>query len=66
MYTAQTCHHMYRKGSKCKGFAKSLNFQRPMKEKSLSVVTDIVLLVLQAQALGSRHEGLYRSPSHHP
>lgn len=31
-YTAQICHHIYRKGSKCKGFTKSLNFWRPMKK----------------------------------
>lgn len=33
MYTAQICHHMYRKGSKCKSFTKSLNFGRTTREK---------------------------------
>lgn len=66
MYSAQICHHMYRKGNKCKGFTKSLNFWRTVREKPLSMVTDITLLVLHAQALGSRREGLYSSSSHHP
>lgn len=66
MCTAQICHHMYRKGSKCKGFTKSLNFWRTVRETSLPMVTGVTLSVSHAQALGSRCEGLYSSSSHHP
>lgn len=52
MYSAQICHHMYRKGNKCKGFTKSLNFWRTVRQKPLSMVTDVTLLVLKPLAPG--------------
>ena len=50
--SATTCTE---KEANAKALQKSLNFWRTTREKSLSVVTEVTLLVSHAPALGSRH-----------